>query len=385
MPNRFEQLDSLRGLAALSVVVCHCSNLVPGIYQNSQEYWWLTSTPLNALRAGGSAVIFFFVLSGFVLALPFFKSKVPYRSFAIRRIARIWFPYVVATAAAIAMALAFYPEPVEEFGKWSNHERTWPSVSETLQHFTLVSSFQNNAYNPVVWSLVQEMRISLIFPLLVWVVRRFPWPYVVPGAFALSWLGAGLGSLLRHFGHESDYPITLHYVSLFLIGILLAKHINRITERCAKLPAWAWWLGGTLALLCYTHGDWIKPSPRLLSVAPGHDWLVMTGVVTFMVFGLTPSRFSSVLSTKPLVFLGKISYSLYLYHAILLLSISHALHGVLPVWGIWSLVVPCSLLVATLGYFAIEKPSIWLGYQLASRASPGVSIPANRVATVKVS
>jgi peptidoglycan/LPS O-acetylase OafA/YrhL len=68
---RYTQLDSLRGLAACTVVFCHATNVLPAVYDDPGRAWWLTETPLGLLRAGSAAVDFFFVLSGFVLALPF--------------------------------------------------------------------------------------------------------------------------------------------------------------------------------------------------------------------------------------------------------------------------------------------------------------------------
>jgi len=101
---RYGQLDSLRGLAACSVVLCHATNVLPGVYDDPHRSWWLTQTPLALLRAGHAAVIFFFVLSGFVLTLPFLKGPVSYPSFLARRICRIWIPYATAMVAAVCCA-----------------------------------------------------------------------------------------------------------------------------------------------------------------------------------------------------------------------------------------------------------------------------------------
>ena len=49
---RYVQLDSLRGLAACSVVLCHATNVLPGVYDNPDRLWWLTETPLALLRDG---------------------------------------------------------------------------------------------------------------------------------------------------------------------------------------------------------------------------------------------------------------------------------------------------------------------------------------------
>ena len=64
----------------------------PAIYDDPSRSWWLTETPLAVLRAGREAVDFFFVLSGFVLVLPFLKGPVAYPDFVFRRVCRIWIP-----------------------------------------------------------------------------------------------------------------------------------------------------------------------------------------------------------------------------------------------------------------------------------------------------
>lgn len=81
MKQRFEELDSLRGIAAMSVLVFHCLISFPLFYNAnySQQFSnklveFFTSTPLKLLWSGNEPVLLFFVLSGFVLALPFLKE-----------------------------------------------------------------------------------------------------------------------------------------------------------------------------------------------------------------------------------------------------------------------------------------------------------------------
>ena len=59
-------------------------------------------TPLTALVSGGTAVRFFFVLSGFVLVLPFLRHPhSPYFPYVVKRICRIYLPYLAAVALAV--------------------------------------------------------------------------------------------------------------------------------------------------------------------------------------------------------------------------------------------------------------------------------------------
>ncbi|MCB9988463.1 MAG: acyltransferase family protein [Rhodospirillales bacterium] len=72
---RFHGLDSLRGIAALVVVFNHFYGVIPALA--SSENWLFSYTPLHTLIAGRQAVIIFFVLSGFVLSLPYVQGRAP--------------------------------------------------------------------------------------------------------------------------------------------------------------------------------------------------------------------------------------------------------------------------------------------------------------------
>jgi hypothetical protein len=88
---RLLELDALRGLAALMVPLYH-PRLLFGLHLPGFEHY-LWSGPLHILVAGPEAVILFFVLSGFVLALPIVQRKqLPYHAYLIRRICRIYLP-----------------------------------------------------------------------------------------------------------------------------------------------------------------------------------------------------------------------------------------------------------------------------------------------------
>src|SRR5688572_30321030 len=98
---RLTSLDGLRGIAALAVVFNHIFLVIaPG-----QAPWWMDYTPLYYFFAGRKAVILFFILSGFVLALPYIHGTPPrYREYLIRRFCRIYLPF----AAAICLSALLY-------------------------------------------------------------------------------------------------------------------------------------------------------------------------------------------------------------------------------------------------------------------------------------
>jgi peptidoglycan/LPS O-acetylase OafA/YrhL len=98
-PRRFHELDSLRGVAALTVVFHHFSRICPESFTHL-----LIRTPLRLLVAGHQAVILFFLLSGFVLTLPYKKkTRLSYAPFLLKRVCRIYLPYLGA------LSLAIYP------------------------------------------------------------------------------------------------------------------------------------------------------------------------------------------------------------------------------------------------------------------------------------
>jgi peptidoglycan/LPS O-acetylase OafA/YrhL len=100
MNQRFEELDSLRGLAALAVFFGHMYLV---FNENLISKLLFEFGPLRIAVAGSEAVTFFFVLSGFVLSLPFYSNRQPnYRHFVIRRVCRIYIPYIIAILVALS-------------------------------------------------------------------------------------------------------------------------------------------------------------------------------------------------------------------------------------------------------------------------------------------
>jgi peptidoglycan/LPS O-acetylase OafA/YrhL len=136
-------------------------------------------------------VVLFFVLSGFVLAIPMLiDRRTIYSLYLIKRILRIYMPYTVAVFISIIAAKNFYSGNITELSTWFN--KTFEPDLKTLQiiqHFLLIPNFYNYKLNPVLWSLVQEMRISIIFPFVVIFISRFKWHYVIMTSLMLSFVG----------------------------------------------------------------------------------------------------------------------------------------------------------------------------------------------------
>ncbi|MGA9774275.1 MAG: acyltransferase [Blastocatellia bacterium] len=369
MSGRFEELDSLRGIAAVTVVINHHLNVLPSVYDKTvyqSDQWLLEAlkhSPLHIFWAGHEAVVFFFVISGFVLSLPYLKREMAYTPFIFKRISRIYLPYIVAVCAAVMLATIFSRGGIAALSSWFNNTWTSPvSVKLLLNHFLLIGVFNNGELNPVLWSLVHEMRISIIFPAILYVIIRFRWKAAVAIAVLCSCVSfiSSMASY-RLASYNPDFFLTLHYVSMFIIGALLAKHRDALSGAFVRVSRMNRVYLLIAAILAYTYKWWLFPDARLLHINIIDDWAATTGVCVFIVFALSSKNASAVLRSKPLLFCGKVSYSLYLYHAIVLLTAINILFGVLPLWQIWMLSVGATFALSALMYRLVEVPSIRMG------------------------
>lgn len=230
---RLEQLDSLRGIAALSVFFGHILLVFP---QNQLSQLLFEYSPLRLLVAGSEAVILFFVLSGFVLSLPFYRdSKSHYLSFLTRRVLRIYMPYIFSMIMTVLCAQAFYRGKNDDLSNWYN--TLWGeglTVSSIAHHTFLIKTFLSNL-NPVIWSLLHEMRISLIFPILMFFIVKMNWKKNVFMGISFSLLSLLLYQLFRIGNNGVELINTLHYMSLFVIGAVLGKYFSQITISFKKM------------------------------------------------------------------------------------------------------------------------------------------------------
>ena len=109
----YHQLDALRGVAALSVVVSHFALVGP--------LEWASQSPFRVNSLGHQAVILFFILSGFVLTLQLRSSRsISYRDFLVKRICRIYLPYLVVLVATFSIVSALDVKPIKWLGGWGN-------------------------------------------------------------------------------------------------------------------------------------------------------------------------------------------------------------------------------------------------------------------------
>jgi peptidoglycan/LPS O-acetylase OafA/YrhL len=398
---RIEALDALRGLAALSVVLNHCAATVPallaGIGRAAPADLTLagivTHSPIRIVFAGNEAVLLFFILSGLVLARPYAAGRAAaYGVFLWRRLTRIYLPYVAAVGISLGLlvlgagAAATHGTSRWLDAMWSRSPTPDGLLDVVLlldRHRAVRESDIFNVLSPA-WSLVHELRLAFVFPLIAWVALRLDWRATL--SVALAWSGC-LDRLLSQAAEAGDdisytWLYSAYVASFVLIGALLARHWSHVVARARALPRWA---VAALALLAWAlYGwrwltGWWTPSlgGDLIS-----DWATAGGVVLLLVLAGGGRLLPGALAQPVLVWLGRVSYSLYLTHVLVLLILVHAL-AAYPLWLPLLLVVPISLPAAAVFHHLVEAPAHRLATRVLDRAEAPPWTARARLSTLR--
>jgi peptidoglycan/LPS O-acetylase OafA/YrhL len=344
---RIESLDGLRGIAAFTVVISHLS---PFGLMDSPDLWAILKwSPLRILWGGHQAVILFFVLSGFALQALMSTRPTSWSSLALSRWTRLWPPYAAAVGMGFLTAWCVWASR----GHWHpSPDFSGVSFRNFALHMLMIGGFDTTSIDPVVWTIVDEMRISLLFPLIFLSVRRFGG--VAPVAMMLGSLGL-LGMLMvddaRVTGHWA-WPLlqTAHYSTMFVVGAWLYDRreaaIGWIERR--SIAEVAAIVAVALVLYAYPFDNPWRAGARLAG-----DLVITIGSGVLLLLAATFPGFSRI---RAVSFLGSVSYSLYLVHAVVL-------YGLLAAMGngsaalLWTATVPASILLAWILHEVVEKPS----------------------------
>lgn len=358
-------LDTIRGLAALTVISEHFVIAYGLPCQSDSCKYILDFSPLHIWWDGSAAVSMFFVLSGLVLSIKYFRdghrpnlSRFHLAQFLIGRMFRIWLPYLlVLLISAGLFVLAFHSVfpvtilPASDWitGMWHNYPLT---ASDMLRESFLLNMPSLIVLLPQSWTLGIELMISLLLPVGLLLADR--------GTSWLLFFGLLSTSLL-------GVPIFLWH---FLLGLLIARHYDRIHTYLDVRP-WQRRLLLVIGLLLYTI-DTLVPAEL---VGDNAIWLgsgLGSGVI--LMFVLSSKATQRWLSYPLLRQVGKVSYSAYLTHmAVLLCLTPRILQGLetltdnpkLLWFGGWLLTIVAVQSLSLLFFHYLEIPSMSLGRRLA--------------------
>jgi len=311
---RYRQLDSLRGVAALFVFFSHFFLIfkIDGSLTLSLE-----ARPLGVLINGHSAVMFFFVLSGFVLSLPFISNEKPLNlaEFYIKRVFRIYPAYILAILLAIVLkTFVFDKHGTEHFTEWVRNFWLWDwnkqNYHEIIKTFLLIGpNFNADLIDPVIWSLVTEMKMSLLLPFFIVIVSRSN------VFFNLLFFLITIGLI---YNHQAGY------LSVFYLGILLAKYKDYLTAKFRSVSIALVIAAMIFSLFLYNiNFEFFKPYGDFTHVF-GYFWRDMASAIgscILIIIAISRKRIANILETRFFIFAGDISYSFYLIHLPILITI----------------------------------------------------------------
>jgi peptidoglycan/LPS O-acetylase OafA/YrhL len=256
--------------------------------------------------------------------------------------------------------------------EWFNSFWLNPIDFKTIvNHIIFLGDYKNDSINFVIWSLIHEMRISIIFPFIFLLVKKTNWKLTIGLCFTLSivyYFGEiALNKIDYNDRYFSSYERTIHYVGIFMFGSLLAKNRLLLINFCKRQNILVKIIFLIFAIMCYTYSWWFLPAVGIIHLEIFNDWVIAFGSSIFISLCLSLKTLQKILLLKPIHFLGNISYSLYLLHGIVLLATINILYGVISYWKILVLSFVISILSATLSYYFVEHPSIKLGRKLTNK------------------
>jgi peptidoglycan/LPS O-acetylase OafA/YrhL len=326
-------IDGLRAVAVLAVIANHL--------------------PQKFLPSGFLGVDVFFVISGFVVSAslldgPGGRFSNVYANFLSRRVKRLLPALIVCVAVTCLLVLRIDPHPRDSIV--TGISALFGVANITLFNLGLdyfSASSKLNAFTHT-WSLGVEEQFYVAFPLLAWLTV--------------------LGKPDRTLNSFAKTVALLSVVSALSFVWLYNSHTAAVYY---LMPSRIWELGSGALMFVYTSAAqstratrifaWLSPVALLallvcFSAPPQHAaWVTLIAVgLTALLLGSTgPSMAAQCLSQRPIVYIGKISYSLYLWHwpvvalAPMALSVD---------WRLSSLYLAAMMVAAVGSYHVVERP-----------------------------
>jgi peptidoglycan/LPS O-acetylase OafA/YrhL len=369
-PRRLGQLDSLRGIAAFCVVLHHLVWLWKDevLFDSTDRTREIAGIIFQPISAGHEAVILFFILSGLVLSIPAIERRPQtYRVFILRRITRIYFPYLAALLLAVIGSSFLFGNVTRSV--WFHQFWTAPVPrSLLLQHLVFLGSFNMGVFDPPIWSLVHEMRISLLFPVICGMAIAITPLRLLAASMVVSFAFCLYGS---HFHQVYSYLLSSHYVAFFVVGICIYYYSGWVRQRFAGLSHKFKYPLLFLSLFFYLYASQVlqadKSLGRHIDTELLGDWLTCIGAAMIIMFALNSGTIRNILLKKSMLWLGEMSFSLYLTHFIVILALVHLLYGRMNFILLLFLCLLTSVVTARGFFIVIERPSMNLGRKISRK------------------
>lgn len=406
---RLDFLDGLRGLAAFYVTIHHTVQLYM-TERATPAPRWFAAYPY--LIMGEYAVVMFIVLSGFCLMLPVARSedgklRGAFGGYMKRRAKRILPVYYVSLVVSLLL-IAFVPGFARGDGEFWGLAFPAFDLKVILSHVFMLHALRPdtiNAINPPMWSLGVEWLNYFLFPLLllpVW--RRLGNVALVVLATILSFTPYALWVVLNNprgivhnLGavlHPADagvnagwYTLTwAHpwYMAMFAIGMAGAamqysSRRTRLDQRLLNLalhPVTTALATAFFALQFIPNTSLAHLPKPLRLIANVHNQrvpmdFIMGGLMILVILHCSHTTrpgamWRALLQWRPALWLGSVSYSLYLFHVPVLVLLHRGLEAMhlsayARLAALVGVGIPLTLLTAALSYRFLEKPMLSTG------------------------
>ena len=339
------EIDGLRFIAICWVaVLMHLTNIINTNLYNEQL---LTSTFISKIvLEGGHGVSFFFMISGFILALPFLKEKlyngkkVSLRKYYWRRVTRLEPPYIAALL--IAFVLLVFVVKKHSFEDLSTN------FLASLFYLHDFIFREHSKVLPVAWSLEVEAQFYILAPFLSFV-------FFIRTSFFRRFILLSLataGNIVEFNDLWNPASPFINFVCYFLMGMLLADLY------CAK---WKLFDNGQI---CSWAGIIIFIGLHFIFSVDARELflLKMYLLAAFFYIGITNQWWKKLLGTQWISIIGGMCYSIYLLHLIIMSAVTKVLVH-LPIenkllgYVLYAIIIMAVVLVVCAAfYWLIEQP-----------------------------
>lgn len=347
------QIDGLRFLAIMMVVLYHINIFVtvkvPFTFTKpTSDYWWM----FQLLDSDRKGVFLFFVISGFILALPFARAArgegkpVELKHYYLRRLTRLEPPYILVMIACFFGILLLKGH---EFSAGFPHTflGLLPRLAASLIYMHNIIFSRYLSLNPVAWSLEIEVQFYLLVPLLVKIFKLPQRPRQI-----LLLAVSAIFIFLQHIFHPRIDTL-FNYIQYFLFGFLLVDfYLSKVKF---KLPAAVSLLVGSLCLLFIGYVD-LRPHNYLEYIFP----VVVLGLY---LLALSDELWKKIFSLRLFTAIGGMCYSIYLLHYNIIplvgnTTIAYNVSRSYPLTYLWHtlILLPIILAVSAVFYLFIERP-----------------------------
>lgn len=341
-PQDIRPLTSLRIGAALWVLVYHF-----------RDHLGLGLDRYGLIAKGYLGVDLFFILSGFILSHVYLRSweerRFHYGSFLWARLARVYPMHLVTLAATAVLWLA-----AMKVGASFDPVAFDPSVLP--QHLAMVHAWGTTptvSWNFPSWSISAEWFAYLAFPVAAVLslgLKRWAWAGIPAAAalFAALFLGAQARGV--HFTEMTAQVGAIRIIPAFLMGAALHRLGSTIS-----LPRVAGWAGVIAA------AAWIA-----IGASAGLSDLFIWPALALLIFSLGETSKTdpkSLLAAPLLVYLGEVSYAVYMTHLPIDIAYFHGVERLAPAltgataWVAWAGVFVVCLTASIAAYHLVERPA----------------------------